>query len=99
MSLRKAVPPNTLDQLLVPNRSFAYFEHWASNPFRHDAADYEPVNAWWLAEASWLAYARDMAMVGTVLRERAGLTSCTPITGKRGSITSSVGSTSRCASC
>ena len=66
MSLRKAVPPSTLDRLLVPDRSFKYFEHWRTNPFRHDAAEYEPVNAWWLAEASMLAYAEPAFITATL---------------------------------
>jgi triacylglycerol lipase len=71
MSLRKAVPPSTLDRLLVPDRKFAYFQHWPAHPFRRDADDYEPVNAWWLAEASMLAYA-DPAFINETLA-RAGL--------------------------
>jgi hypothetical protein len=72
MSLRKPVPPNTLDRLLVPLTDHAYFEHWPDNPFLGGAADFEPVNAWWLAEASMLAYA-DPTFISEAV-ERAGLT-------------------------
>jgi triacylglycerol lipase len=58
------------------------FEDADKFPFEPGATTASRVNAWWLAEASWLAYARDMGMVGDVLRGRAGLTSCTPIAGK-----------------
>ena len=50
-------------------------------PFESHADHVSRVNAWWLAEAAWLAYARDMAMVAALLRDRAGLTSCLPIDG------------------
>lgn len=70
--MRKSAPPNTLDQLLVPDRARAYFEGWEAHPFRADAAEFEPVNAWWLAEASMLAYA-DADFIALALRG-AGLT-------------------------
>ncbi|MDQ3803263.1 MAG: lipase family protein [Acidobacteriota bacterium] len=69
--MRKPIPPNTLDQLLVPNRRYRYFENWPAHPFRADASGFEPVNAWWLAEASFLAYA-DADFVGATI-EAAGL--------------------------
>lgn len=71
MSPRKPVPPNTLDQLLVPDRRRVYFEGWGAHPFRAEAAGFEPVNAWWLAEASLLAYA-DTDFIGAAV-EAAGL--------------------------
>jgi len=55
--MRKTVPAKTLDQLFVPNTRYAYFEGFREHPFRADAAGYEPVNAWWLADAAFLAYA------------------------------------------
>jgi hypothetical protein len=66
MSLRKPIPPNTLDRLLVPDKTHAYFEGRAAHPFRDAAEDFEPVNAWWLAEASMLAYA-DAAFIAETL--------------------------------
>jgi triacylglycerol lipase len=71
MSLRKTVPPSTLDWLVVANKTYSYFEHWTANPFRGDAAGFDTVNAWWLAEASMLAYA-DTTFIAETL-ERAGL--------------------------
>jgi triacylglycerol lipase len=55
------------------------FEDADQYPFEPQATDASRVNAWWLAEASWLAYTRDMTLVSAVLRDRAGLTSCTQI--------------------
>lgn len=56
-AMRKAIPPKTLENLLVPNRRYRYFENWRSHPFRGDADGFEIVNAWWLCEAAFLAYA------------------------------------------
>lgn len=58
------------------------FEDADKFPFEPNAMTLSRVNAWWLAEASWLAYARDMTMVETVLRDRAGLTSFSALTGE-----------------
>lgn len=69
--MRKPIPPKTLDQLLVPNRRYQYFEHWPAHPFRAEAAGFDAVNAWWLAEASFLAYA-DAAFIAATL-EASGL--------------------------
>ena len=41
--------------------------------FDPDAAAPSRVNAWWMAEASWLAYWHDAAAIAKVYRERAGL--------------------------
>lgn len=69
--MRKPIPPNTLDELLVPNRRYSYFEGWQAHPFRGAAEGFDAVNAWWLAEASFLAYA-DAGFVAETL-ETAGL--------------------------
>lgn len=53
----KPIPETTLDNLLVPNKEYTYFEGWQEHPFKHKANDFEMVNAWWLAEAAFLAYA------------------------------------------
>ena len=37
------------------------------------AAPHSRVNAWWLAEASWLAYSHDAEDVARVFRDRAGM--------------------------
>jgi pimeloyl-ACP methyl ester carboxylesterase len=86
--------PKELPRGLTPSVQFALLFRPETNPTGHvpfedaDRYPFEPrasaasrINAWWLAEASWLAYFRDIAMVSAVLRDRAGLTSCTEITG------------------
>ncbi|MBV9957216.1 MAG: lipase family protein [Acidobacteria bacterium] len=54
--MKKTLPPSTLDELSVPNRKFRYFDAQGANIFRSEAEGFELVNAWWLAEASLLAY-------------------------------------------
>jgi hypothetical protein len=54
--MKKSLPPSTLDELSVPNRKFKYFDEHGANPFLSEAEGFEPVNAWWLADASLLAY-------------------------------------------
>jgi len=53
----KTIPENALAKLLVPNESYDYFEGHYEHPFKGGAEDFEIVNAWWLAEAAFLAYA------------------------------------------
>lgn len=43
-------------ELFSADTTHAYLEHADRFPFRHDARRFELVNAWWLAEASLLAY-------------------------------------------
>jgi triacylglycerol lipase len=43
--------------VLPPNATHVYFENGAQHPFEDRAQAFSPVNAWWLAEASLLAYA------------------------------------------
>jgi hypothetical protein len=52
------MPEPTLGVLTPPNLDREYFEGGAGRPFRVDAAAFDPVNAWWLAEAALLAYAK-----------------------------------------
>jgi triacylglycerol lipase len=57
--LKKKIPPLHVEALFPPvseSEAFTYFENFETHPFRHDAAGFELVNAWWLAEASLLAY-------------------------------------------
>jgi triacylglycerol lipase len=54
---RKPLPPNTLDNVIPPDRDYAYFEASYTHPFRHASDGFEMINAWWLAEAAFLAYA------------------------------------------
>lgn len=84
MPQKKPFPPNPSlelqrDLLLNPERNptgYVAFENATAHPFAPDATTWSRVNAWWLADASWLAYAHDETMVRTILAERAGLTSC-----------------------
>lgn len=41
----------------IPEKIHHYFQDAGRHPFRHGANAFEPVNAWWLAEAALLAYA------------------------------------------
>jgi len=41
----------------IPETVHPYFQEASRHPFRHGATAFEPVNAWWLAEAALLAYA------------------------------------------
>lgn len=52
---KKPVPQMTLNKLYVPDEAYKYFAA-AEHPFRADAGGYDPVNAWWLSEAAFLAY-------------------------------------------
>jgi hypothetical protein len=52
----KEIPPGTLENILPVNRNHIYFENSQDHPFKHEANEFEMVNAWWLAEAAWLAY-------------------------------------------
>ncbi|MGH9310695.1 MAG: hypothetical protein ACRD1U_15070, partial [Vicinamibacterales bacterium] len=64
---RKPLPSNlTLDQqrelLLRPERNttgHVPLEEASRYPFQARATGWSRVNAWWLAEASWLAYWQD----------------------------------------
>lgn len=49
------------------------FESAGSFPFEPAAAGWSRVNAWWLAEASWLSYWHDADAVTAVYRDRVGL--------------------------
>jgi hypothetical protein len=49
------------------------FENARAYPFDAGATGQSRVNAWWLAEASWLAYWHDAERAGAVLRDSAGL--------------------------
>jgi triacylglycerol lipase len=44
------------DESEVPNMDYIYFNNSDEYPFLHDELSYKEVNAWWLAEASFLAY-------------------------------------------
>jgi hypothetical protein len=62
----KPVPTGELANLLPPINSYSYvprvdyeyFEGHETNRFKWDADQFEMVNAWWLADAAMLAYAK-----------------------------------------
>lgn len=58
--------------LFAPNTTYVYFENAEWVPFLEDEQDYSLVHAWWLADASFLAYVREAAFIEKVLQE-AGL--------------------------
>jgi pimeloyl-ACP methyl ester carboxylesterase len=59
---KKRLPDITWDTLdeyvLPPIEDYGYFEGGHDHPFAHTAEKFEAINAWWLAEASMLAYAQ-----------------------------------------
>lgn len=56
MSPEKPLPLPTPQNLLPPSSTYHYFEGARQRPFRANAVKCDPVNAWWLAEAAFLAY-------------------------------------------
>jgi hypothetical protein len=54
---KKEIPVFTLANLAPPYLEHAYFQGHDLLPFQADAASFSLANAWWLAEASTLAYA------------------------------------------
>lgn len=54
---KKEVPVFTWANLAPPYLEHAYFADHDLRPFQADAASFNQANAWWLAEASTLAYA------------------------------------------
>lgn len=70
---RKPLPEDrSFAYLFGPNTSYAYFENAAEHPFLHRAEGFEMRNAWWLADASLLAYVTDERFIRARLSE-AGL--------------------------
>jgi len=51
----------------------------AAHPFVADASSWSRVNAWWLADASWLAYSHDEQSVADAFARHASIPSCTLI--------------------
>ncbi|HSS52343.1 MAG TPA: lipase family protein [Thermoanaerobaculia bacterium] len=67
-----------VDLVVHPERNrseYVNFDHAldADNKFEPNAGGFSPVNAWWLAEASLLAYWLDATEVARIYRQRAGL--------------------------
>lgn len=54
---KKEIPAFTWANLAPPYLDHVYFEGHDIRPFKADAASFNLANAWWLAEASTLAYA------------------------------------------
>lgn len=54
---KKPIRARTAQNVYPPNLDRAYFKDASEHPFRPQAQAFEPVNAWWLAEAALLAYA------------------------------------------
>ena len=68
--------PEPLPQFVyppIPEEVHHYFQDASLHPFRHDATALELVNAWWLAEASLLAYAGP-ELAGEAFRKAMNLT-------------------------
>ena len=63
----------SFEGLFAPNKSYEYFKNAADHPFRPASNKFQLVNAWWLAEASMLAYVLEHGFVRTRL-EQAGFT-------------------------
>jgi triacylglycerol lipase len=56
----KPIPTDySFENLFAPNTEYKYFENSSDHPFRFASNKFQMVNAWWLAEASLLAYVRD----------------------------------------
>lgn len=55
---RKDIPPSfgNTDALLLPAKNYHYFKDNNLYPFDPTAEEHSPINAWWLAECSLLAY-------------------------------------------
>jgi len=53
----KAIPNANKYPVLPPDMNYIYFEHSKIFPIQAKEANYSPVNAWWFAECSFLAYA------------------------------------------
>lgn len=71
--MQKTVPNPTPQWVLPPvTEGYTYFENCKDNPFRYTSQKFQMINAWWLADASLLAYA-DIDFAAPAF-QRAGLT-------------------------
>ena len=68
----KPLPADTFENLFYPPKGYKYFENADPNPLRPQAQGFEPVNAWWMADCSLLAYEQDPDYVRSCLQS-AGL--------------------------
>jgi len=72
----KPLPPQTVEVLSPPANQFfpyVFFENVAANPFQPGDANFNLRNAWWLMDASFLAYS-DEAKIQTEFQKIAGTT-------------------------
>ncbi len=53
---KKELPGITDRALVPPNMDYWYFEYAQDHPFDYEREVFSPVNAWWLADASFLVY-------------------------------------------
>jgi triacylglycerol lipase len=75
--MRKDLPASTYDNLFYPPAGYRYFENAANFSFHPQATGFDPVNAWWLADAAVLAYEKEAATV-THWLQQAGLSNFQP---------------------
>jgi hypothetical protein len=64
------------DLLFHPERNptgYIAFDNAKQHPFRASVDRWSRVNAWWLADASWLAHEQNGDVIHTVISERTGL--------------------------
>lgn len=62
---RKPLPADNFQNLFYPPAGYQYFEDGErpENAFRPDAAQFELINAWWMADAAVTAYEQDFEKV------------------------------------
>ena len=54
---QKRLPPNVIENVLPPDKKYHYFKDHQENRFEYNAPyEFKLVNAWWLADAAFLAY-------------------------------------------
>jgi hypothetical protein len=58
-TVREVLPEITWDKIAPPYPAYPYFQGIDEYPFRPGADGFDMVNAWWLIEASTLAYAEE----------------------------------------
>ncbi|MGB0386234.1 MAG: lipase family protein [Ardenticatenaceae bacterium] len=63
----KEIPQEKGANLWPPDPNYTYFENCEVHPFRYDSEQFELVNAWWLADAAFLAYG-GTEFIGTRLK-------------------------------
>jgi triacylglycerol lipase len=66
--VREFLPEITLERIAPPYPKYPYFRGRELCPFRPDASDFDLTNAWWLIEASILAYAQEDFATGRFIQ-------------------------------